>query len=250
MLFASYTNLAVVESADFDGTNDFMARGAGLTGAADSKSGIFSLWIRTDARDGTLRGIFNLVTTLGGGTGRFNVIHLAANTFRLFGANAAGSTILQLTSNTAYAADATWRHFLLSWDLAAAAGHLYVNDADDLAAGSTLTNDTIDYTVADSGVGALPDASAKSSDVYAELYFAPGQYLDFSVLANRRKFISSSGKPMFLGVDGALPTGTAPIVYFHLGDGEAVASFATNRGPGGDYAITGTLVLGSTSPSD
>ena len=239
-----------VDSADFDGTNDFMARGAGLTGASDSKSGIFSLWIRLDGGNATLMAIFNLVTTLGGGTGRFNVVRLSTDELRLFGANAAGTLILQITTATDYTAGATWLHFLASWNLATAAAHLYINDVDDLVAGSTLTDDTIDYTVADSGVGALPDASSKLNACLAELYFAPGQFLDFSVVANRRRFIDAYGKPVFLGANGAAPTGTAPIVYQRLFKSQAVAGFATNNGTGGDYSITGTLTTGSTSPSD
>ena len=90
----------------------------------------------------------------------------------------------------------------------------------------------------------------KLKGFFAEVSFAFGQSLDFSIVSNRRKFLSAGGKPVFLGADGSLPTGTAPIIYQHLDDGEAVANFATNRGTGGDFTITGTLDTGSTSPSD
>lgn len=249
-LFSYLPTLVGCDSADFDATNDFMARGAGLTGASDSKSGIFSCWIRLDGSDLGLLGIFNLVTTLGGGTGRCNVLRTTGNLLTVNARNAAGTLILSMVSATTYAASATWLHFLTSWDLAATTGHLYVNDAEDQAVGATLTDDTIDYTVADSGVGGLPDATAKFDGCIAELYFAPGQYLDFSTESNRRKFITAGGKPVFLGVDGSLPTGTSPIVYFHTGIDVAITTFATNRGTGGDYSITGTLTTGSTSPSD
>jgi hypothetical protein len=39
-------------------------------------------------------------------------------------------------------------------------------------------------------------------------------------------------------------------MYHHLDNGEAVANFATNRGTGGNFTITGTLDTASTSPSD
>jgi hypothetical protein len=84
----------------------------------------------------------------------------------------------------------------------------------------------------------------------AELYFAPGQYLDFSTESNRRKFITAIGTPMDLGSDGSAPTGTAPLVYQRLAAGETVANFATNRGTSDDFSIIGTLVTGSSSPSD
>lgn len=40
------------------------------------------------------------------------------------------------------------------------------------------------------------------------------------------------------------------IIYFHLDPAEAPADFATNRGTGGNFSITGALTAGSTSPSD
>jgi hypothetical protein len=248
-LFATYDNpMIVVDSADFDGTNDWMTRAA-LTGAVNSKSGILSVWIRLDGGDGVAQRIVEGVE----GTALFTFLRRNTNVFGIGGDNAAGTEILLLVSNTTYTASATWLHVLASWDLAAAAGHLYVNDVDDLAAGPTLTDDTIDYTLSAWGIAtsAGTPGSLIVDGCLAEVYFAPGQYLDFSNAFNRRKFISASGKPVHLGTTGALPTGTAPLIYLHLDDGEAVASFATDRsGNANTFAITGTLATGSTSPSD
>lgn len=250
LMFASYTNpLIVVDAADFDGT-DLMTRGAGFTNAADSKTGILSFWARLDGNDGATRQIIASATTVGGSTLRTRArFLLTSNLFTISGFNAAASEILTIPSASAYTAGATWYHVLSSWNLATASGTLYVNDVSDIGS-PTLTDDTIDYTMADWGVADSPGTGNPFSGCLAELYFAPGQYLDFSLVANRRKFISASGKPVHLGTTGSLPTGTAPIVYQHLADAEAVANFATNRGTGGDFAITGTLATCSTSPSD
>lgn len=246
VLLAGYENLASVDSADFDGTNDYMRR-VGFTGAADSKSGILSAWIRLDDGDGSVHVILDGIEV----AVSFAFVRVdTTNTLRIDGDNTSGILILRLTSDTAYTAGATWLHVLASWDLAVAAGHLYINDVEDLAAGPTLTDDTIDYTVTTWTIGANSGAGFKTNGCLAEFYFAPGQFLDFSVEANRRKFISESGKPVYLGTTGNLPTGTTPLVYQHLDDTEAVANFATNRGTGGDFTITGTLDTGSTSPSD
>jgi len=67
-----------------------------------------------------------------------------------------------------------------------------------------------------------------------------------SIEANRRKFIDAIGKPVFLGSDGSLPTGVAPAMFF---SGDSTA-FATNRGTGGPFTLTGSLTNASTSPSD
>ncbi len=47
----------------------------------------------------------------------------------------------------------------------------------------------------------------------AEFWFAPDQYIDFSVAANRNKFHSVAGKPVSLGTDGSAPTGSPPVLY-------------------------------------
>jgi len=247
-LFAGYSNpLRVVDAADFDGTNDYMTRGADLTGSADSKSGILSAWLRIDGHDGVQIFILeNYSSAL-----RFFFYRNSLNTFTISGRNASGTVILSLVSSTTYTTSSTWRHVLASWDLATAAGHLYINDVSDLGS-STLTNDTLDYTTGAFAVGASPVGAPgdEFDGAMADIYFAPGQYLDFSIAANRRKFISPSGKPVHLGTDGSLPTGTAPLLYCHLDDGEAVANFATNRGSGGNLSITGALDTASSSPSD
>ena len=241
-------NIAVVDAADFDGTNDYMLRGADLTGNADSKSGIISVWVRLDGGDAVLQNIL----TNGSTSDNYGIIlkRDAANTLSVLAKTSAQTTILLLRTVGLYTQNAAWRHVLASWDLATAgARSLYITDVSDLNA-ITFTNGTIDYTKTNFACGALPNSGNKLNGALAEVYFAPGQYLDFSVEANRRKFISSSGKPVNLGADGSTPTGVAPIVYFHLGDGESVANFATNRGTGGNFTITGTLDAASSSPSD
>lgn len=247
-LLACYSPpLIVVDSADFDGSNDFLARGADLSGNADSKSGILSVWVRFDSGTGAQR----IIGSNGDNDQGFESQRRSSSgAFEIIGRNAAGTDILLLRTSASFVAGATWRHFLASWDLATGAGHLYVNDVSDLGS-STLTNDTIDYAEDNYGVGGNPVSGAVKLDgALAELYFAPGQYLDLSILANRRKFISNTGKPVWLGANGSAPTGTAAIVYLHLDNSEAVANFATNRGTGGNFSITGTLETGSTSPSD
>lgn len=246
ILFTNYgPQLLVVDSADFDGTNDYMTHTGALDGIADSKSGIFSAWARIDGGDGANR----LLMSHSGGTIQISIT--TGNLLFFLGRNTANSTILSFASSSTFTAGATWLHILAAWNLAAAgSGRLYVNDATEYDE-TTYTDDTLDYNeAANWSVGAGTTGSDKFNGCLAEYYFAAGQYLDFSIVANRRKFISGSGKPVWLGADGSAPTGTAPTVYQSVADGAAVATFATNLGSGGDWTITGTLATGSTSPSD
>lgn len=237
----------VVDSADFDGTNDNLLRGGGLSGAANSKTGILSYWTRIDG------GNNSVMIVIDSNTGsKFLSYRDSTNVFVIGARNAANTVILVLNTTGTYTSGTTWRHVLASWNLAdASARHLYINDTSDLAGGGTHTDDTIAYaTPTEWGFGSDAASASRFNGAFAEVYFAPGQYLDFSIVSNRRKFISGNGKPVHLGATGSAPTGTAPLVYFHLDDGEAVANFATNRGTGGNFTITGTLDTGSTSPSD
>lgn len=245
-LLATYGNpLIKVESADFDGTNDYMLRGAGLTGLSDGKTGILSFWYRIDGGDGTGRAILQNNQATSTGT---RIVHIGTNVINIIGVNSAGSQIMQLNTS-AKTASATWLHVLASWDVSTGSLNLYVNDVSDSVTPSS-SDDTIDYTYTNWSIGATVTGTSKQNGCLAEFYFAPNQYLDFSITDNRRKFISADGKPVNLGIDGSLPTGTAPIVFFHLDPAEAPADFATNRGTGGSFSITGTLTAGSSSPSD
>lgn len=80
----------------------------------------------------------------------------------------------------------------------------------------------------------------------ADVWIAPGVSLDLSVDANRRKFISAAGKPVDLGANGELPTGSPPTIFFS-GDKDA---FPVNKGTGGAFTLVGALTDADSRPSD
>lgn len=237
----------IANAVDFDGTNDYLKRGAGFTGAADSSTGIISAWVRLDAdtvsdavilrsQGGKIR-----LNRRAGSVDPFLQLYLESTT--------GGLSLSAATSN--YFSPSGWINILASWDTNFSAGnkllHIYINNVSDIATKfDTDAAFNVDYTETDWGVGANPNGNNLLwNGCMSEVYFAPGQYLDFSNSANRAKFISG-GKPVDLGSDGSLPTGTAPILYLK----NPAASFGTNSGTGGNMTITGTLDVASTSPSD
>jgi hypothetical protein len=135
-------------------------------------------------------------------------------------------------------------HVLASANLATGLGLLYLNDVDDTGS-ATLTNDTIDWTRGDFAIGGGSGGQTKLSADVADLYINFGESLDLSVVANRRKFISASGKPVFLGADGSRPTGTAPAVFCS----GPTATWRTNKGAGGGFTENGALTDGDPIPS-
>jgi hypothetical protein len=218
-------NLSVAR--DLDGSNDYYLRGADLTGNADDKSGIIVARIRIDGGDAALQSILRSHGT------NFSFQRMASDKLQVFGKNSGGTEILNLQSTTSYTTSTSWIDVMASWNLAVTTTHFYVDGVDD-ANEVTATNDTIDYTRSDYGVGANVAAGDKFNGAIAWLYFAPGQYLDLSTAANRLKFRKADGTPEDLGIDGSTPTGTAPLVY--LPDGDA----SNNHGTGGNFTATGS----------
>jgi hypothetical protein len=248
-LTADMTQAAViVDAADFDGTNDYLTK-ATMTGQAASKKGIISCWLRADVFAGYLFTAVDFGTSSEVFTFVFGPTQLY-----IAGANISSSTGFNIAANVVLST-ATWYHLLLSWDLSASATHFYINDGNekDIA---TVNNVEISYDLVDNWtVGAYEQDAAFGggnlvNGCVAEFYFAPGQYLDFSVESNRRKFIDASLNPVSLGATGSTPTGTAPLIYLHLDDAETASNFAVNRGTGGNLTVTGALGTCASSPSD
>ena len=259
VLAAVGPNLKFCTSSDFDGTNDYVSRGAQLTGVADSKIGIFSAWFRIDSFGGNEYLLSHADT---GATGSHFGVRLdpggsaAVNIFARNGANASicelGSTFLGGSITTG-----VWHHLILEWAMTRAPSSPVVGYLDDSAlifTVTTATDDTIDYTKNNCFIGALANANFKFNGCLAEMYYAPGQSLDLTVTANRRKFTAyGSLRPLFLGLDGSLPTGTQPIVYIPFLGSYANATAVVNLGSGGNFTATadaGGITAGSSNPSD
>ncbi len=229
-----------VNAVDYGGTNDYLTRSLNLAGITTITQGIISVWYRIDGGDGTTREI--LISD----AGTCRLVHSSSNYFYV---STSGGTGRVDYRSTAYTAGATWYHILTSWQSSPSrTQQLYVNDSSDLTAGTGYSDDGLPFTIAaPSGwaVGAGFGGSQKLNGALAELYFAPGQYLDFSVTGNRRKFITSLGKPENLGSDGSTPTGVAPALYLP----NAAATINVNAGTGGDFVIHGAPTDASSNPS-
>lgn len=230
-------------AVDFDGST-FMTAGA-LTGVFDTAVGICSYW-------------FNPGTAASGGEYIFDVGSNRCRSFwdttekiDILVKDASNVTLVQLFTVNTYTNASGWTHVLASWNtLDAAAQRLYVNDTSDkdelvniASAGATV----VDYTRTTANIGGVAGPSNLITGCIAELYLNTKEYLDFDVASNRRKFISSSGKPVDLGSDGSTPTGNAPTIYLK----NAASTFGTNLGDGGNFGVAdGALTDCSSAPSD
>ena len=240
---SGFTASAVV----FDGSNDMMNRAADFTANSDGKQGILSFWIKFNGGDGVNQ---CPIWSDAGPT------HLCRrddnNVYYVFFRNAAVANRIGIVSTSQWTVSDGWHHVLSSWDAAVPNVHLYINGSDDEDTGypTIKVDGTLDYTQADHHFMADNNGGQKVNADVAEFYMAFNQYVDISVAANRLKFRTADGKPANLGADGSAATGSAPTLYCSVRDGDSAASFANNRGSGGNLSITGSLALAGTSPSD
>lgn len=217
--------------------------------AVAGSQGILSYWINTTDIGGN-RFIFRLNTIPA-----FNCNYgsAGAGTIEIFMTDATGTSSFSIDTSTTMNSG-SWINILASWDTNFSAGNkkmnLYFNDV----AASFSKNDTsaafnIGYADTSHSVGASNSGSLKITADIAELYYAPDQYLDFTIASNRRKFITAGARPVDLGATGTLPTGSQPQHYLSVRTGGVASDFLTNRGSGGNFSVAaGALTLSATNP--
>lgn len=236
-----------VDAADFAGGSNYLLRSSAFSGQASSKACMGSLWLHFDSIQ------TSIFVAIDGTEFVFQIVYSAPD-LHFIANDGAGNTICWIAGDTDVVTGA-WLHYLFSMNHDGSAHHhVYINDTASMNVHTSHTGSSIgfagmdDIRVADDSVN--PDAISNFEGGMAEFYFAPGQYLDFSVEANRRKFITADGKPANLGADGSAPTGTVPLIYLRLADGETANNFATNRSGAGNMTVTGSLTTFANSPSD
>jgi hypothetical protein len=225
---ASYTAQGVL----FDGSTDNLLYTSALTGAPSAtKTALISFWFKMMGGNGNDQLLLE-------NTGQYVVYRPSDNTMAI----SYGGSILAKTTST-FTSGGGWKHFLGSFDLAASACHIYINDASDLAS-PTLINANMDFSGTITTFGCTSGGTLRLNAEIADFYFNPGTYLDLSNSTNRRKFISAGGAPVDLGSDGSTPTGSAPTIYFS----GSTASWHTNDGAGGGFSSAATLTDASNNP--
>lgn len=232
-----------VAGAVFDGWNDWLDLQSPFAGVADSYRVTGSMWFR---RVGL--GTTYCIGPEGAGSGSPNQLEwTASNQFRINWRKSGGGTACDFMTS-AITDTSAWHHIAFSFDLSSPSSrHLYVDGQPDLSSVDYPVT-TMDDTASQWGLFADNGGNAEYHGEVAEFWLALDQYLDLGT--NLGKFRSADGKPVDLGTDGALPTGTAPTIYLSLRAGDAPGTFAINRGTGGGFTLHGILTASATSPSD
>lgn len=231
------------EAVVFDGTNDYLDRAA-LSGVSDGSSGTVSMWLRFTGKDADNQFIFDQ-----GALFRFSREQSDATTVayrRKLAILLQGSGPVQrinYRSGTALELN-TWYSILVSWNTSTSI-EVYINDVLDTPVLSSRTAGNINYDLA-MWVGSTTAAGNRMQADAAEIWMDLTTKIDFTVEANRRLFVNAGGKPVYLGENGELPTGSSPALYLK---GPA-SDWGTNYGTGGNFTVNGTFTDAATSPSD
>ena len=222
-------------------SSDSLSIGANLTGLSDGKTGTLSVFVKFNGGDGSTQAIVCTNSTVS--ASRFSIYKNLSNQIVLRGRNAASTIILNAFTSGTLLADGEWHHILASWDLASGVAKLYIDNVSDVDAGSTITNDNIDYTTGDLFIGSDSTGTDVLNADLCDLWF-DDQYIDIAVTANRRKFVTPDGRPRWLGTTGTNPTGSQPLLLCSIPYGSTDASpFVTNAGTGGGFTLSGAIDL-------
>lgn len=120
-------------------------------------------------------------------------------------------------------------------------GRLVAGVADDASAAQVAAVWSLSPAIPPGGT-----AAAQLADLY---FTSTPDFVDLSVVANRRLFVDATGGGVNLGPAGATPLGIQPQVFFSRGPSASADSFALNLGNGGSFTLTGgDLTNASSAP--
>jgi hypothetical protein len=233
-------------AVQFDGSNDYLYEPS-FAALSDTKAVTGSFWFRRNGASGVSEDFFRM-----NAAANSLVFRTRLSTTGLVAVEGRDSTPQDnVTIRSSAITDSDWHHALFSFDLSyssATGAHLYIDDVSDLASMPDFINSNVDLsTVVAGAVGASGSTGTqKFNGDMADLWVDFGTYMDFSVEANRRKFISDKGLPMYLGQDGSLPTGASPEIFM---SGDTIY-WQSNKGTGGGYTENGEITYSSSQPGD
>lgn len=229
----------VVNTALFDGTSDYLSRSAGnMTGITSNKTFTVSVWIKKSA-DGSIEQISQWFINSAANI-VWQIYLLSDGRFNVQARNLANANILDAVSvETIMVADG-WTHIYMCVDLTNSANrHLYISGIEDTGVvWSTYIDDYIVFskdaaTFMTPFIGNNATSDHEFSGSMAEFWF------DDNYLDDVEKFYCE-GNPVDLGVNGEIPTGSAPGLYLSLnGSGNSWAT--DSSGNGNDWTVNGNL---------
>jgi hypothetical protein len=213
----------------------YLSRTGSLTGISDGKQFTFSFWFKS--QDGNTATIFSSDR---------DVLRLRTqnNEVSLVLQNSAENSIYSMTTSYTFI-DKLWYCVNISGDLTdTSKRHVYINGVAQSPTYSTYTNDTIDFTRNDYEIARNDNSVSENLNGELSDFYFDTTYIDLS--ASNPFYDSDTGKPKALGLDGSVPTGSSPILYFPM----SADNPAANYGSSDDFDEFGGGFTGTRGPSD
>lgn len=232
---------------DLDGAADYLYRSSPLAGATTQAKGAMGVWLRRDvdvtgvlfnAYDGATQKINLRVTVEAGGILKIEMSGLAG----------AGWYITRYSAGGLIPISALWKRLFLKWDMTAGvysvsaelAGAAVSLSAADNTGGNDLS---LGWGYGVVAVGANSAGGAPWNGGLADFWLHTSEQYS----ATSGIFYDATGKPLFLGDDGDVPTGTPAAIYLR----SDYDTWGKNSGTGGDFVMQSTpWAAASTTPSD
>ena len=227
------------ESAEFNGSDQYLNRTTALSGVSDGKVLTFVCAIALDSgANGT---VFSINNTSGNTGFRLNLTQNFGGDTRIvlnIVESSGGSAIVEVAERVTQWSEGEWHILMLSVDMTdTSKRYLYDGHTNVNPTWSSYVNDTMELSSTRLGIASQYNGSAHDSFLDGKigfLYFDTA-YTDFSSEANRLKFYDAFGYPVDLGSNGSTPTGTQPLIYMNKG-----FHSGTNLGSGGNFTPQGT----------
>ena len=221
--------------ADFDGTNDYLSRGAQFSNTVDSKIFSISFWFKTATPGGQLKILQS--ATVASVRPSFDFEHQPDDDFDIKITDTSGT--IRMQGIVATPGDTDWHHFCFSVDMTNSSNRAsFIDDSAATTNWLTYQDYILDNTMSNFWIGSTEYGTQKYNGAFADFWMQlGGTRADFETTATRRKFITAEGSPVDLGSDGQTPGFGAPTLFLT----GAIDTWHTNAGDGGGMTETGAL---------
>ena len=230
----------------FDGGSDYLSRTTAPTGIANGKQFTWSfVTLSNSASTGH-------ILTISTSTSYRVRVYASGSAVNFEFYNSAGTRILGFEIVSPDFVTGRNNVICMSVDLSdTAKRHIFLNGVAYATTWSPYTNDNINFNVTTTPryyicAGNVP--SLYYNGKLGALWFNTS-YIDLSVADNLAKFVTGTGidaKPVDLGANGELPTGTSPLIYLPMYGNNA----GKNYGTGGDFTVNSGPYTGARGPNE
>jgi len=218
------------ESADFNGSDQYLHRTSGLASISDSRFTTVAFSFFNDSNSGSQ----SVFTGYDSSSNRTAIlVNKNAAKLRFYLQSSSGQ-ILAISDIGVSLNTSSWFNVLISDNRTTQTTRIYVNDTAYTPTPSPNTVADVTYGDASFGVGVNEYNGDYTNDGFFNgkigFFYFTTEFIDFSSEANRLKFFDAFGYPVDLGSDGSTPTGTQPLIYINKG-----FHSGTNLGSGGNF---------------